>query len=327
MRRTIFYLTFAVIGAVALMAPTGAKADCPNGITFGQGLPASETGPCDGAGAYCTIVSPGINTQASLQGSFWALGSGSVTVGGGNDNGPADDTVWTLPYGSNFYILGDWAAGSNFDGCIDVGAVSTQAQVAAFHDTSADGKTGYMGIACVARDPGDAEGQQFDYDEIGRDFDLVAIPTPNITNTVVSGSQVLVTLGPPSFGAVYTDGSSLCNSATLITGYRVHTATVSAGSGDPATRTGATWAGVATVSGAGGTSFTTTACNTTENKEVYVALSPIYDSNFESSEPATGKGVIVGPSSRAILCGPTIATPGEFKLIDKKAPLAPSRRR
>lgn len=320
MRGIIFSL--AVLGAVLVPAQTAAV--CIPDIAFGQDANAACT---TGAPNYCYVVSPGVGTTASIQGNFWNVNSYNSAFNTGVDNGTFDDSGWLKKPFTYYYIASSWGSGTT-DGC--PAGQTDETMVISFSDVSADNLTGYFAVACVNRGALSPLGFQFDFGgKLSSDIFLKAIPTPTITGTTKVGNEVQVTIGTPDFsGGIYTDGSTPCTTNAMVPTYDVLIRTVNRGAGDTAGRKvtdSPSWTTVATnVSSGSGTSFTTTTCGT-NNRDVYVALKPNFNGP-STEEVAVSGAAIVGPSSRVVQCGPTIATPGDFKLIDKKEPVSPRRR-
>ncbi len=106
--------TARVLGviAIALTVRSEARASCSS-LAFGQLARA-----CDAGTSYCYVRSPGLNTTATILGSFWALGYGDPVPGPGNDNGswPIAEQ-WLHTDASGTFLAGDWSD-SRVDGCI-----------------------------------------------------------------------------------------------------------------------------------------------------------------------------------------------------------------
>ena len=83
---------WAALAAIALctLVSLPARAHCASSVAFGQ------VGP-NCTPDYCYVRSPGVNTNASSQGSFWSLTFGNPVTGLGDDNGSGSDSNWLLP--------------------------------------------------------------------------------------------------------------------------------------------------------------------------------------------------------------------------------------
>lgn len=306
MKNHIRFFGAALAGVVALLLPLNADANCPTSISFG-GYQAAVTG---------TTNSP------SLRSNFWVYNSASPStltgnpgIGAGNDNGNVVETGhWLVPYDVNpNVILGDWSdANSTFDGCPDVATSNTnnQRMVVSFSDVDGSGNMTYA-VACVHRDVTAAV--QFSFEAPIAPLPLVAAPKAAITNTVRVGNEAQITVGAPSFAAGFkTDGS--CNINDAIPQYDVYQQQVGRGVSPNSTRdAGSSWVLVGT--GNAGAPFTfTTACGTT-NCDVFVAVTPHYQSNFGSGEAASSAPARVGQNSTKLQAGPVLAETPKAKTI------------
>lgn len=299
----------AVLGAV-ILAPA-AHATCASDVSFGN-FP--TVGLCGGGSCY--VVSPGQDTLASQNASFfWIIGKGSPTIGVGNDNGSykADGTSGTKPwligpYSGGWQMNSGWSQGTT-DGCGNVG----DTMAGAFFDTSADGLNAYYAVSLALRV--DGRGSQFDFGAGNANIALQAIPKPTITATSRTGNaiNVTVTWSNNTSAAFTPNEATSATPATAITGFSVYSREVPRGNAAPTDRTAGNWVSRATVAGAAANtaSFTFT-CNDVTGSNAYLALGVNFDSGFTSP--------VVGAASTRIECNPTLAEPGsKFKIVNPKA--------
>jgi len=304
MKRNVRFLGLALVGIVALLLPLKADAVCGSSISF--------------QGFYVGVVGPTTNGP-SLRSNFWALSGGNPVLGTGIDNGAlTDQTDWLLDTGdaTHWAINGDWA-GQLYDGCPDAqGDPTVQRMVASFSDVDGTGAMTYA-VACVHREP--SAGVQFDFDGVGGPILLVPAPKGVITNTVRAGTEANITVGSPDFSAGFkSDGSTGCTAANVIPQYDVYKQQIARDAAPSSTRdAGTSWVLVGT--GNTGSPFTFTTTCAASNCDVFVTVSPHYNSNFTSGEAATVAPARVGVNSNKIQAGPVLAiTPKPKPIMNKK---------
>lgn len=146
---------------------------------------------------YTYILSPGVNTPASIKGNYWGLGGGNPTVGVGDDNGAnvsagnANAGIdWIRAAGGNPYLAGAWS-NEGVDGCVDNATTpSPKRTVLSMSDTSANGAIGYFGVFCKEAD----SALNYDFATFGSQT-LVPMPYPHVTSSSrVSGASVSVNI-------------------------------------------------------------------------------------------------------------------------------------
>lgn len=312
-------LCLAAVAAVAALSSVPAQAGCPNSIILGIDFATPNCG-----GTYCYIQSPGAGNQTTVEATFWAFGNGNPATGLGVDNGGFNDSGWLSgPYPGGLGMSADWGGTSAalIDGCIETtGTVANQRQVVQFSDVNATGSASFLAIACVARVP--ADNFQFNLARVNQNIVLKAIPKAAITSSVRVGNEAQITVGSPDFsGLVYTDGSTNCNVASLIPQYEVWLKSVARNAPAPTDRDAESGGWTLGNTCAIGSSCTaTSACGAT-NCDVYVSVSPKYNSGMPAGE--TNASPRISPNSTLVQAGPTLAEPPNFKIVPKKT--APTR--
>ncbi len=309
MKKITCFLGLGLAGVVALLLPLNANAKCDNGLTFGNDYYVAVTNTSNGP---------------SLRSNFWTLDSGNASTGSGHDNGTVVETGnWLkLGYGGALRISGDWENNTGYNGCPDTAQPDTSLQRMVFSLSDVDGLGNpTYAVACVARTP--ATSPQFDLlnalGGVPGNLALVLAPQAKYSSTLRLAPEVQVTVEAPNFSAgLYSDGSPGCGLAGAIPQYDVYKQQIVRNTTkDPSTDVTSSWVLVGT--GVSGAPFVfTTNCNTTPpngNCDVYVATTPHYNSNFGTSEAATGSPIRLGPSSSKLHSGPTLAEPPKVKVI------------
>lgn len=306
MKKTIVTLALVVIGVVLVLSPTPASAFCGTSVVFGQGQP-------NCGGGYCYVVSPGLNNNNSIQATFWSLSAGNPAPALGDDNGTYPDNAWLVSFGGpNLSFNGDWSASSLIDGCIN-NAGPTGKMVVALSDVDAVGNA-FFATVCVTRDP--SVTVQFDQSKIVPTGDIVLKPLPaaNITGSARVGTEAQVTVGSPNFASIYY-GDAGCSLAAVIPQYDVWIKTIARNAPAPTDHNQDTgsWTLGATCN-IGSPCTATSACGTV-NCDGFVAVSPRYNSSFQTGE-AIGKARLAANSVR-FQAGPTLADPPKFSPIPR----------
>lgn len=312
MKKTIGTLALLALGLALVLVPAPARAACGVDVSFGQ-----VSGGNAGCGGYCYVQSPGLRATSSIRGSFWGLGGGNPGLSAGVDNGNwqiSDATGWCpdLGFGGGVALNGGWAQNANIDGCIE--SLGTGSKMAvALTDIDATNGNAFFAAACATRDGGAAT--EFDYTKVGANIVLKQIPGAVITGSTRVGNEASVTIASPNFTSMfYTDNSPGCTLAAVIPKYDVWIKSVARGAAAPTDR-GAVAGGWTLASGTGcnlGSPCTvSTACGTT-NCDAYFAVSPRFDSGFQTFR--------VGQNSRLVQAGPVLANPPKVKVIKKQEP-------
>jgi hypothetical protein len=330
-RYTVGLITVVLAAAAALLLPDECFAVCGNAVTFGQ-----LDYNC--GGNFCYVISPGAKAGNVVEGSFWSLTFGNPTTGLGNDNGTwttsagtSQESGWCRKSGPGCYMTGTWAQDAGIDGCIEnqfAPGKSVEIQVTAFTDQSVNGATGFFAVASARRTPVTPE---FDFTFVNgggtaTDINLVAIPKPVIvSSTRVSSNQTDVTVKGPDqaslSGGVYGDGSATFSD--VIKGWKLFKKVLPEGSPAPNNRDKSS--GWTAVSGRVdiGTNATDSTTGCASNQDIYYAVGLVFDSNFETK--------FLSGNSTVVKCGPTLAEPPRFKIIDKdkgkQGPIKPRTRR
>lgn len=313
MKKNIGTLALLALGVALVLAPAPARAACATGLQFGQ-----ATASC--GGGYCYVTSPGIKTNASIQGTYWSAVSGNPAPGAGADNGTWSDDNWLVDFSSNgkLALNGGWGDDLAIDGCINNDG-STVAMVIALTDQDASGNV-YAAFVCNQRDV--FVTAQFDQGKIVPPGDIALKPlaAPSITNTVRTGNEASITVASPNYNSLfYSDNSAACgsgSSTSIISAYDVFLK--KAGRNDPAPSDRAQVSGGWVLAGSCpiGTPCTVlTTCGAT-NCDVYVATAPKSATGFRLG--ATPGNAFVGPNSVRVQAGPILADPPKGKIIKKR---------
>lgn len=293
----ISILSALVLGLIAVAQP--AQATCSNARLVGE-----ISNP------YAYIVSPGVNTPASVKGVYWGLGGGNPTAGPGDDNGldlssgNADSQLdWIRSAGGLPYLAGAWS-NTLVDGCVDNATTpSPKRTTVALSDTSADGRIGYFGVFCKEAD----SGLNYDFATFGSQT-LVAIPYPHVNSSSrTSGASVSVNVrnvASSVSGGVQGDPSC----AGLLRGYRTCSQVRPNAAGAPTDRAStAGWICGGEVPAGQDAAPLTVPCG--PDTSVYLAHALVFEGGFES--------FYVSQDVR-VPCDPTLSDrPSNFKLIKK----------
>jgi hypothetical protein len=312
----------AALPAIALyaLAAAPARAFCTASVPFGQVGANCTPG-------YCYVHSPGQNTNTSIMGAFWSLTFGNPAVGLGDDNGAGSDSSWLLPSPPDHYLSGDWGD-APYDGCATNGpAPLTNKMVVALSDVDATGATAYFAAVCTTRHP--LSFPQFDQGSLVPQGNIVlkTIAAPVIAGTVPAGNEARITVSPPSFGSIYySDGSAGCGIGSVIKQYDLWLKQLARNAPAPIDRNQAAggWT-LANTCAAGSSCVVTTSCGTVAC-DAYLAVSPRYDSGFQTGDaPGNAR---VGPNSTRVQAGllsagavPDGAPGGPLTLAKGAAPL------
>jgi hypothetical protein len=211
--------TICLIGAISIAFTIAGpvRASCTGAfVSFGQ-----LTKACTGGTAYCYLRSPGLDTTASILGSFWSLGYGNPAPGLGNDNGSRSaGEHWLFGESSGIYLAGYWND-PGVDGCI-AGEIpsgeTSEIMAMELSDTDIFNQEGFFAAAAVARHP--ASNPEFDFSGgIQRDIVMAPIPLPKIGVATFSASSQPVYPQDVSPG-FYSDGA--VTQSQVIVGYRVY---------------------------------------------------------------------------------------------------------
>lgn len=313
MKKNIGTLALLALGVALVLAPAPARAACPTGLLFGQ-----ATASC--GGGYCYVTSPGLKTNASIQGTYWSASSGNPASGAGADNGTWSDSNWLVDFSANgnLALNGGWNDDLLIDGCIGNDG-STPAMVIALTDRDAAGKV-YAAFVCNQRDV--TVTAQFDQGKIvpAGDIALKPLALPFVVSTFRVGNEASITVASPNYSSLfYSDGSVACgsgNSAAMIPAYDVFLKTAGRGASAPTDRAqvsgGWTLAGSCPI---GGSCTVSTTCGAV-NCDVYVALAPKSSTGFRLGD--TPGNAFVGPNSVLVQAGPVLANPPKVKIIKKR---------
>jgi len=236
---------------------------------------------------YSYVISPGGNTPATIEGSFWALGFGDPAIGAGVDNGGWDDdetgaggsSGWLRRTTAN-YLAGAWSSSAEIDGCIDgriAPGKSGEVMLVALSDS--DAARGYFAVAGVARS---AQGSFFDFTFPGQDLALVPIPPPSVVGASRTGQHaVQARIRGPLLASVVSgfrgDGSIAASEAIL--GFRIYKH-AAAPDPIPPDRMGPGWVPASASAPLGETVTISVDCGCHEN--AYLATSLVLDGGFET---------------------------------------------
>ena len=281
--------------ALCALASLPAGASCATSVAFGQVGPSCTPD-------YCYVHSPGVNTNASIQGTFWSLTFGNPTNGSGDDNGAGSDSNWLLPSPPDHYLGGDWGD-APFDGCGTNGpSPLSNRMIVALSDVDAAGANAFFAAICTTRHP--LSFPQFDQGNLVPPGNIVLKPiaAPVIASTAPLGNEAQITISSPSFASIYySDASGGCGIGSVIKQYDVWLRQVARDAPAPTDRnqTMGAWT-LGNTCAIGSSCVVTTSCGTVAC-DAYLALSPRYDSGFQTGE-APGKAR-VGPNSTRVQAG------------------------
>jgi len=213
-RRTAFLIAGI---SIVLSMPSPARASYGgSSISFGQ-----LTRECASGTAYCYVRSPGLDTTASILGSFWSLGFGNPAPGPGNDNGSwLPEEEWLNRAISGSYLAGEWND-LRVDGCIS-GQIppgeTSEIMAVELSDTDIFNKEGFFAAAAVARQA--TRSPQFDFAQgIRQDIVMAPIPLPSIGARPLSASSQPVFPQDVAHG-FYSDGAVM--QSQVVVGYRIY---------------------------------------------------------------------------------------------------------
>jgi hypothetical protein len=281
--------------ALCALAFGQARANCSTSVAFGQ------VGP-NCAPDYCYVHSPGLNTNTSIHGTFWSLTFGNPANGSGDDNGAGSDSSWLLPSPPDHYLGGDWGD-APYDGCgINGPSPLSNKMVVALSDVDATGANAFFAAVCNTRHP--LSFPQFDQGDLSPPANIVLKPiaAPVIASTVPFGNEARVTISSPSFTSIYySDGSAGCGIGSVIKQYDVWLKQVARNAPAPTDRNQSTGAwSLGNACAIGSSCIVTTSCGTVAC-DAYLAVSPRYDSGFQTGD-APGQAR-VGPNSTRVQAG------------------------
>jgi hypothetical protein len=282
-------------------------------------------------GAYYSQL-VGMSTYQSLRANFWVLDQGDPTVGLGVDNGNAIEAYgWITSKSGDDYILGGWAFSANYDGCpndLPNGGTSSS-MVVSLSDVNGAGSMTYA-VICATRNT--HAGVQYSMDfppgcsgNFCAPFNMVVAPRATITNVIRDNgtNDVKVTVASPSFAAgFYSDGSPNCTAANAIPLYDVYKQQTARDAPPNPSIDAGPWVLTATCNI--GQPCTLPAITSPTNIDIYLAVSPHYNSNFTTGEAATGAPARVGPKSTRLQAGPILAVTPKRKTIPNPTGEAPS---
>ena len=193
-------------------------------------------------GAESHIYTPGVEPDAtrstvtgSLEGCFWALGSGHPVHQQGRDNGvfvalDQAGSGWVhASAGSPAAFHTTWAAASGIDGCIDDSTAVPRCTAVMLSDQHA--AKGYFVVLTAEADRGNYLFHQPDRGPIN----LAEVPRPEVEGApslVAGGVQVAVRVASPVLGS-YLDPAC---PAGVIVGYKVYAQTTPRGAAAPLDR-------------------------------------------------------------------------------------------
>ena len=212
-KRHLVFRTGVISIALLIAGPVGASC---SGISFGQLGRACANGT-----AYCYVRSPGLDTTATILGSFWSLAYGNPAPGFGNDNGSwLLGEQWLHGDVAGSYLTGGWDD-PRIDGCI-AGRIppgeTVEIMAVELSDADIFNKEGFFAAAAVARHvPSEP---QFDFAHgIQQDIVMAPIPLPRLgaTSTMASCQPVYPQDVAQGF---YSDGAVTLSQ--IIVGYRIY---------------------------------------------------------------------------------------------------------
>lgn len=310
MRKTNGILAVAALAVAFLAIGQPAHAFCGAPVLMQSNAQIAANPAWVAGSPYMAEIDP---ISPKFRGFFWALGSGNVAIGTGNDNGAYASSEWVQRNSSEYagttyfyaaYLTGptggilNWTTPS-VDGCIG----GTGACACIIMSDEYNGQ-GYFAVL------GDNPDGQQNYDFSGLTsgiFRLAPTPKPVIQSASrEAGTNNLllsVTVPPLAQGLFQTAG---CN---CVAGFRVYGITVPRGGQPPVGRDIATdgWQLLATTAGTaqtttpiGGSAGVRVDCGAT-NTDVYLATQIVGDSGFSTS--------LVSQNSTRIECGPQLADP------------------
>lgn len=309
MSKNLRLFGIALAGVGALLLPLNADATCGAAASFGS---------------YYVHIE-GTTGGPTLRANFWTMGAGNPVIGQGADTGaithttvsPTTPAPWIQQYGGGTVVLGDWSS-LPYDGCCDAIQPNTAQRMGfSFSDVDASGNM-IWAAACVARVPGFAP--DFDLGHIpGGSIPLVPAVKAQVTNTVRAGTEATITVASPDFGAGFkSDGSVGCELAAVIPSYSVFRQQT-ARNVAPSTSNDAvapTWVSVCTASLGQPCTFTTSGSAT--NSDNYLAVTPNFNSGFNTGEAAMGAAAPARLSVKStnVQTGPTLAVTPKVKKIN-----------
>ena len=276
---------------------------------------ASAPSPYGYAGAFYAYNIPPFDA-ASLEGSWWAIGTGNPAFGAGDDNGTFDAARWIQVYsgagpGGTFYYGGyfatGWGATAEVDGCIN------------------NNTTGCTCILLTTNGPGEPPRFALLGAQGNSNFDaffnlpgnapivLADLPTPVIQTSSRDVNNDL------TLGVGVTDASAgvyqqdMCNCALS---FRVREIVQARGLEPPMDRDSAAWDGAANpVDAVDASSSVFSSCGATDT-DVWLATELVVD-------PASAGGFaspVVSDLGTRIECGPNVADPKPVK--ERPTPVA-----
>jgi hypothetical protein len=286
--------------ALALMVALPVDAACTSDRTFG-------TYPSAGAcGAYCYILSPGMNTAETMEGFYWVLGEGPTRNSGGYMfDGTGGSQPWFIP-GSPF--PNGWSLTTTVNNGQTVGCPADDAAVWLFTDLSADGESAVFGIAAAEENL-----LNFLNFDLGIAGTLVLQPIPDLQVVDVQVSTGTLTLDltwTPNAGDAFTTSTGIVDTVdSVVTGWNIYKHEVPRGAAAPSDRTNVdtNWQLVGTATGSLANSAQVTfACDDPVNNQVFLALAPDLDNGFTST-------AYVGQNSTRVECDANVADPAPRK--------------
>jgi hypothetical protein len=262
---------------------------------------------------YQSPVSP------AFEGIFWALGTGDVALGLGDDSGSyaadGSNTPWFTweyyPPGGPYpgytrggQIFANWGGADSVDGCVPTGTCEC-----VLLTDEVDG----VGYFALATGLSDANGN-LNLTQSGApcgtspgDIVLAPIPTPTVTridmDMVTKDQSFQVTASVPAAGIYEKDG---CVCGPL--GWKLYQRTVPRGNPAPVSRNAADWEMVVDQTPFGATGTWDSACGDSE-VDIYLAVGLAFADGF----PGPNNLVLLSANDGPYLCGPTMADPTDLQ--------------
>jgi hypothetical protein len=265
------------------------------------------------------IYTPGVDVgdgplQSSvtenLTGHFWILGFGDPELLRGVDNGAHAgfgqsevDDPWIFTYpGYPAFFSGHWAESQYIDGCVDTVAgccpfplnrnVCMVVMLTDQHDA-----TGYFALLADLSD--DNLNYSF-FPSEAEHFHLAPLPVPQMTSIHDRGAGNLnLTVSPPEVNSGLHLSPGCVTQADFVVGYRIYQQRLEPGDLPPPTRSiDAGWFGTSTDGVCGETAFVALGENfdvdvsCDRDTDVYLALSLVFDSGFETPVVSADSAVI-----------------------------------